>query len=94
MTPVLSANVMGSDNNFILSRRSFVYLTNNKNKGSRTDPWGTLCFNVPQSKKEFQVAALNDFISTSCFLLLKYYLKPFAFIPQMPEKYNLANKIS
>jgi hypothetical protein len=65
---VSSANKIGSAKEFIFSRRSFIYIVNSK--GPRIDPWGTSCFNVPQSEKQFSVA-LGDFISTFCLLLVK-----------------------
>ena len=43
-TLVSSANNTGSDIEFILTRRSFIYIVNNR--GPRIDPWGTPCFNV------------------------------------------------
>jgi hypothetical protein len=51
MALVSSANKIGFAKKFILSGRSFIYIINSK--GPRIDPWGTPCFNVPQSEKEF-----------------------------------------
>jgi len=51
MTLVSSANNISSDTEFILRRRSFIYIVNNK--GPRIDPWGTLCFIIPQPVKKF-----------------------------------------
>jgi hypothetical protein len=45
-----SANKTGSAKEFILRGRSFIYIINNKGP---IDPWGTPCFNVPQSEKKF-----------------------------------------
>jgi hypothetical protein len=50
MALVSSANNISSDTEFILRGRSFICIMNNK--GPRTDPWGTLCFIVPQSGKQ------------------------------------------
>jgi len=60
MTLVVSANKIGSDTEFILRGRSFIYIINNR--GPRTDPWRTPRFNVPQSKKIFS-AVLGGFTS-------------------------------
>ena len=51
MTLVSSANNIGSDTEFILRGRSFIYIMNKR--GPRIDPWETPCFNVPQSEKKF-----------------------------------------
>jgi len=50
MTPVSSTNNISSDTEFILRGRSFIYIMNNKGPG--IDPWGTVCFIVPQSEKK------------------------------------------
>jgi len=50
MTLVSSANDVGSDTEFILRGRSFIYILNNS--GPRIDPWGTSCFIVPQLEKK------------------------------------------
>jgi hypothetical protein len=47
MILVPSANTMGSEKIFILEGSLFVYVM--KSKGSRIDPWGTLCYINPQS---------------------------------------------
>jgi hypothetical protein len=47
MTPVSSANNIGSDIVFIIRRRSFIYIMNNRG------PWGTAYFNVVHSDKKF-----------------------------------------
>lgn len=39
MTVTSSANITGSDKMFILTGRLFTYIM--KNKGPRSDPWGT-----------------------------------------------------
>jgi hypothetical protein len=49
MTLVSSANNTVSDTEFVLRGRTFMNIMNNR--GSRTDPWGTPCFNVPQTQK-------------------------------------------
>jgi len=58
MQLVSSANTVGSDIEFILRGRSCMYIINNR--GSRIDPWGTLCFLIPQSEKKILVV-LGDF---------------------------------
>jgi hypothetical protein len=45
ITPVTSANIMGSYMGFIPTGRSFIYNTNCK--GPITKPWVTPSFNVP-----------------------------------------------
>jgi len=60
MTLIVSANKTGSDTEFILRGRSFIYIMNKR--GPRTDPWRTPRFNVPQSEKIFS-AALGGFTS-------------------------------
>jgi hypothetical protein len=60
MTLVLSANKIGSDTEFILRGRSFIYIMNNRAPG--TDPWRTPRFNVSQSEKIFS-AVLGGFTS-------------------------------
>ena len=40
-----------------------------KNRGTRIDPWGTPCFNVPQAEKNFLIE-LGDVTSTFCLLFL------------------------
>ena len=47
-TSIISNNI-GSDTEFILWGRSFIYIMNSK--GPRTDPGGTPCYSVPQSEK-------------------------------------------
>jgi len=44
MTPVTSVNNIGSDVEFILRERSFMYIMHNR--VPRIDPWGNPCFNV------------------------------------------------
>ena len=68
MTLVSPANNIVSDIDFILRGKSFLYIM--INKGPAIDPWGILCFDVPQSKKKF-VVLLDDFTSTFCLLLVK-----------------------
>jgi hypothetical protein len=53
MTLVSSANNIGSDIEFILRGRSFIYIYIINNRGHRIDPWGTPCFKVPQSETTF-----------------------------------------
>jgi hypothetical protein len=48
-TLVSSANNIVSNTEFIFRGRTFTNIMNNK--GCRIDPWGTQCFNVPQSQK-------------------------------------------
>ena len=43
-------NKIGSDTEFILMGRSFIYIMHNR--GPRSDAGGTLHFNVPQLKKK------------------------------------------
>jgi len=50
MTLASSANNTGSDIEFILRGRSFIYIMNTRDL--RIDPWGTPCFNVPQTGKK------------------------------------------
>jgi hypothetical protein len=56
ITLVSSTNKMGSDKVCIFEGRSFIYIM--KSKGPKIDPWGTQCFTVLHSEKNF----LNDFI--------------------------------
>jgi hypothetical protein len=51
MALMSSANNIGSDIEFILRGRSFIYIMNNKDP--RIDPWGASCFNVPKSEQTF-----------------------------------------
>ena len=81
MKLVSPANIMGSDNKFLLKGRSFLYIMKNTSLG--IDSWATPCFNVPQSEKKFWIA-LGDFITSFCFLLVKQDLNQSAFIPQFP----------
>jgi hypothetical protein len=53
MIIVSSANYIGSDTEFILRGRSFMYIMNNR--GSRIDPLGAPCFIVTQSEKNFEL---------------------------------------
>jgi hypothetical protein len=78
MTLLSSAKSIGFDMEFIFRGRAFIYIMNNK--GPRIDPWGTQCFSVPQSEKTFR-AALRDFISTFCLLLVKQGLNQSAVSP-------------
>jgi hypothetical protein len=89
MTLVLSANKIGSDTEFILRGRSFIYIMNNRAPG--TDPWRTPHSMYP-SEKIFS-AVLGGFIQF-CLLLVKKDLNPSSDAPQIPRKCNLANKIS
>ena len=52
MTLVSSANNTGSDKEFNLSGRSFIYFMNNK--GSRIDPRGTWVSMYPSHSKNFK----------------------------------------
>jgi hypothetical protein len=76
-----SANIVGSDKTFILGGKYVVCTT--KSKGSSLDPWRNACFRVPYSEKKIW-ASLGDFISTSWFLSVKYYLNQYAPVPWMP----------
>ena len=51
MKLVSSAYIMGSDKEFLLKGRSFIYIMNNTGLG--IDPWVTPCFNVLHSEKKF-----------------------------------------
>jgi len=48
LTLVSSANNIGSAKEFICNGRSFIYTKNRR--GPRMEPWGTPCFNIPQSE--------------------------------------------
>jgi len=61
------ANNTYSDIKFILRGKFFIYITNNRD--TRTDPWGTPCFNVTQVEKKFLVE-LDDVTSIFCLLFL------------------------
>ena len=50
MQLVSSANTVGSDIEFILRERSYMYIMNNR--VPRIDPSGTLCFSISQSEKK------------------------------------------
>ena len=49
MTLLSPANNSYSDIEFILGGRSFIYIMSNR--GTKIEPWGTPCFNAPQSEK-------------------------------------------
>jgi len=51
MTLVSSANNIGSDVEFILRGRSFIYTMNKR--APRIDTWETSCFSLPQAEKNF-----------------------------------------
>jgi hypothetical protein len=51
MTPISSANNIGSDTEFILKGLSFICIMNNR--GPRIDPWVTAYLIVPQSEIKF-----------------------------------------
>ena len=68
MTLVSSANNVGSDIEFIVRGRLFMYIMNNRGPG--IDRWGTPYYSVLQSEKKFLVV-LGDFTSTFCLLLVK-----------------------
>ena len=63
------------------------------NRGPRSDPWRTPCFNVPQAEKKFLVI-FGDFTLTFCLLLVKQDLNQSSYIPQIPYKCNLTSNIS
>jgi hypothetical protein len=48
VTLVSSANNIVFNTEFIFRGRSFIYVLNNT--GPRIDPWGTPCFNIPQTE--------------------------------------------
>jgi len=58
MTLASSGNNTSSDAELIVRGRSIIHIINNR--GPTTDPWGTPCFNIPQSEKNFW-AILGDF---------------------------------
>jgi hypothetical protein len=51
MILVSTANIMAPDKKFVLIGKVFIYAMNMKGPGS--DHWGTPCFNVPQSVKNY-----------------------------------------
>jgi len=59
----------------------------------RIDPWRTPRFSVPQTEKK-KLAVLGDFTSIFCLLLVKQDLNESSGTPKIPQKCNLANKIS
>ena len=67
MTLVLSANNIGSDVEFILRGRSFIYIMNNT--GPRIHPWIPPCFIVPQSEEKL-LFVFGDFMSTFSLLVV------------------------
>ena len=87
---MVSANNIGSEKEFILSGRSFMYIK--KNKGPRIELFGKFLF-YNTLVRERNVSCIEDFTSTLCFLLLKKDLNQHAFTPCMPQKCNLDNKI-
>jgi len=82
-----SANNTGSETEFILRGKSFIYITNNG--GPEIDPWLTPFFKVPQSQKKILVV-LGDFTSNFFLLLDKEDLKQLSDTPQIPHKCKLA----
>jgi len=88
-TLVSSANNTVSDTEFVLWGRTLMNIMNNR--GSRIDPWGTPCFNLPQPQEKFW-AVLHDFTSTLSFPSVQKDLNQSSDTPQIPQKYNLANK--
>jgi len=64
MILVSSANNIGSDIEFILRRRLFIYIMNNR--GPRIDPWGNSMFHCTPVREKFLVV-LDDFIQLSVF---------------------------
>jgi len=68
VTVVSSANNIGSDTEFILRGRLFIYIMNNRDH--RINPWGTPCFSLPQSETKIR-AVLDDLTSTFCHMLVK-----------------------
>jgi len=86
---VSSANKTGSETEFILRGRSFIYTMNNR--GPRNDPWEIPFFKVPQSEEKILVV-LDGFTPTFCLLLDKEDLNQPSDTPQIPYKCNLAKK--
>ena len=78
---VSSANNIDFDIEFILRRRSFVYIMNNKSH--RIDPWGKSMFQCTPVREQFLVV-LGDFTSTFCLLLVKPDLNQSSYTPQVP----------
>jgi len=72
MTLTTSANHIGSDIEFILRRRSYIYIYIYimNNTGPRIDPLGTPRFNVPPSEKKYLVV-VHNLTATFCLLLVK-----------------------
>ena len=68
MTLVLSANNTGSDIDFILRGRFYMYIMNNTDP--RIHPWIPPCFIVPQSEKKF-LFVFGDFTLILFLLLLE-----------------------
>jgi len=60
---LISSVYIGSDTEFILRGRSFIYIMNSKDP--RIYPWGIPCFNVPQTEEKFS-AELGDITSNFC----------------------------
>jgi hypothetical protein len=73
MTLVSSKSNIGSDAEFVLRGRTFIYITNNR--GHRICPWGTPCYSVAQLGKTFLVV-LGEFSLTCCLLLVKWEMGP------------------
>jgi hypothetical protein len=79
MILVSLANNFGSDKEFILSGRTFIYILSNR--GPTMNPSGTPCFSVPQSEKKICRVELDDCISTFCLLFGKQDLNQSAVTP-------------
>jgi len=58
---------MGSDKEFILKGRKFIYAM--KSKGPAIDPWETSCFNVAQSEKI--TSSIRQFYFNFLFYIVK-----------------------
>jgi hypothetical protein len=73
MILVSSKSNIGSDAEFILRGRTFMYIMNNG--GHIIGSWGTPCFSVPQLEKKILVV-LCEFSLTCCLLLVKWEMGP------------------
>jgi hypothetical protein len=76
-----SANNTVSDIEFLLRRRSHMYVMHNRDP--TIYPSGTPCFSVHQTEETFLVV-LGDFTSTFCLLLLKQKQPSYRPTPPIP----------
>jgi 4-diphosphocytidyl-2C-methyl-D-erythritol kinase len=63
MTLVSSANNIGSDMEFILSRQAFIHI---ENRGPKIDPWETPYFSVPLTENKLFIVP-GDLLKLSVF---------------------------